>query len=90
MRKVATTTTPTAQFCRAMIYDPEDDSVGMYLFLFQSPNDSPCDADYWYEDMADAERHATESLEVVHCDWEYIPDPQPGHQDDRMAPGKQA
>ena len=86
MRKVTTTTISTAQFCRAMICDPEDDSGGVYLFLFQSPNDSPCDADYWYEDMVNAEGHAAESLGVVLCDWKYIPDPQPGHQDDRMDP----
>ena len=39
-----------------MIYDPEDDG-GVFLFLFRTLDDEPCEADYWYQDVAEAERH---------------------------------
>jgi hypothetical protein len=84
MRKVAATTTPNVEFRRAMIYDPVDGS-GVYLFLFHTLGDGPCDADYLHEDVAGAERHAAHVLGTS-LDWQPIPDPRPGCQDDWVAP----
>jgi hypothetical protein len=85
VRKVATTNNPDAEFRRAMIYDPADGG-GVFVFLFRSTADGPCDADYWYEDVALAERHAAEALGVGTADWQPIADPRPGCQDDWIAP----
>jgi hypothetical protein len=84
LRKVATTNNPDAEFRRAMIYDPADGG-GVFVFLFRSLSDGPCDADYWCEDAAAAERYATEALGVNTADWQPIADPRPGCQDDRIA-----
>jgi hypothetical protein len=85
LRKVAATTAPNVEFRRAMIYDPADGG-GVYLFLFRSLADGPCDADYWYEDVAGADRHAAQALGAATLDWQPIPDPRAGCQDDRVAP----
>ena len=84
MRKVATATTSDAAFRRAMVYAPADGG-GVYVFLFRSLDDGPCDADSWYEDVAGAERYAAEALGggVV---WEPVPNPLPGCQADWLAP----
>ena len=55
MRKVATTSSPDAEFRRAMIYDSSSSS-GVFLFLFRALGDGPCDADYWHEDMTGVRR----------------------------------
>jgi hypothetical protein len=57
----------------------------VYVFLVRSLDDGPCDADYWYEDIAGAERHATQALAAA-LDWQPIADPRPGCQDDWVAP----
>ena len=84
MRKVAVAASPEAKFCRAMIYDPADGG-GVFVFLFRSPDDGPCEADYWYEDLAGAERHAAGELGVGDADWQPVPDPLPGCRHDRLA-----
>lgn len=86
MRQVATATTPDAAFRRAMVYDPADGGGGVYVFLFRSPDDGPCDADYLYEDVAGAERHAAEALGGGAVAWRRVPDPSPGCQHDWLAP----
>lgn len=85
MRKTANVSRPDAEFRRAMIYDPEDGG-GVSLFLFRTPDDEPCEADYWYEHVADAERHAADGLGIRAEDWRSVPDPEPGHWDDRLSP----
>ena len=59
---------------------------GVSVFLYRSLDDGPCDCDYWYEDLAGAERHAAEALEVGDADWRLVPDPHPGCLDDWLAP----
>jgi hypothetical protein len=86
VRKVATTTMPDAAFRRAMVYDPADGRGGVYVFLFRSLDDGPCDADYMYEDVAGAELHAAAALGGGAVAWELVPDPPPGCQDDWVAP----
>jgi biofilm protein TabA len=86
VRKVATATTPDAAFRRAMVYDPADGGGGVYVFLFRSLDDGPCDADYLYEDVAGAALHAAEALGGGAVVWQRVPDPLPGCQDDWLAP----
>ena len=85
MRKVATATKSDAAFRRAMIYDPADGWVGVYVFLYRSLEDGPCDCDFVYDDIAGAERHAAAALGVGSADWQPVTDPQPGCQDDWLA-----
>jgi hypothetical protein len=85
VRKMAIASTPDAEFRRAMIYDPEDGS-GVFVFLFRSLDDGPCQADDWYEDVAGAERHAADELGVKAADRQPVPDPQPGCRHDWLAP----
>ncbi|MGL4551878.1 MAG: hypothetical protein ACRC33_11930 [Gemmataceae bacterium] len=83
---MATATTPDAAFRRAMVYDPGDGAGGVYVFLFRSLGDGPCDADYLYEDVPGAERHATEALGGGAVVWQQVPDPPPGCQEDWLTP----
>ena len=85
MRKVATIANPACEFRRAMVYD-RGDGGGVYLFLFRSPDDGPCDADYWHDDVAGAEAHAATDFGIRPSDWRPVPDPRPGCQDDWLAP----
>jgi hypothetical protein len=78
------TAKPDAEFCRAMIYDPADGG-GVFVFLFRSPSDGQSEADYWYEDVAGAERHAAGGLGVEAADWQPFPDPRPGCRHDRLS-----
>jgi hypothetical protein len=84
MRKVANMPKAAHGFARAMIHDPADGG-GVSLFLFRSPDDGPCDADYWHHDVSGAERHAAE-FGIGADDWRPIPDPRPECQDDWLAP----
>ena len=65
-----------------MIYDSGDQ--GVYLFFYRSLDEGPSDADYWYEQIDEAERHAAE-FGITPADWQKLPDPPPGCQDDRCA-----
>ena len=85
MRKVANILNPACEFRRAMIYDSADGSE-VSLFLFRSPDDGPCDADYWYEDVAGAEERTAADFGIGDGDWSPIFDPRPGCQDDWLAP----
>jgi hypothetical protein len=86
MRKVAIATKPDTAFRRAIIYDPADGDDGVSVFLYRSLDDGPCDCDYWYEDMAGAERHAAEAIGVGEAEWRSVPDPHPGCLEDWLAP----
>ena len=85
MRKTANAPRSDAAFRRAMIYDPEDDG-GVFLFLFRTLADEPCKADYWYHDVAEAERHAADELGISANDWRPVPDPEPGRPHDLLSP----
>lgn len=83
MRKVAEVSRPGSAYRRVMLDDPGDGG-GVSLFLFRSTDDSPCEADHWYESAADAERAAAEVFGVGPGDWRAIPDPAPGRPHDRL------
>ncbi len=85
MRKVVVTNNPKAPYRRAMIFAP-DDGGWVYLFLFRSLEDGPCEADWLYEDVAGAEHHAAQDLCCEMLNWQPIPDPLPECQDDWIAP----
>jgi hypothetical protein len=82
MRKIATVQNADAEFRRLMIYDAG--ASGVFLFLFRSLADGPCDADYWYEDVESAELHAAE-YGVERSDWQEVSGPAPGSMDDRFS-----
>ena len=80
MRKVAAILDAAAEFRRVMIYDTG--GQGVYVFLYRSGCDLPCDADYWYGTIREAENHAAK-FGVKPNDWRLIPDPESGCPDDR-------
>jgi hypothetical protein len=85
MRKMAIISKPGVEFRRAMVYDPEDGS-GVFVFLFHTLDDGPCQADEWYEDVAGAERHAAAKLGVEDADWQLLPNPLPGCRHNQIVP----
>lgn len=68
---------------RVMLF--ERDQQGCYLFLYNTLQDSPCFADYWYENVAQAKEDCKVDYGVVDTDWLPIPDPLPDCQDDWIA-----
>ena len=84
MRRTANVSRPGSGFRRVMIYDPEDGG-GVFLFLFRRLDDSPCEADHWYESVTDAERDAEDGFGIRADDWRTIPDPVPGRPHDLFA-----
>lgn|GEM_PF-2596040 len=84
MRKTANVSRTDTGFRRAMIYDPGDG--GVFLFLFRTDDDAPCEADCWYGCLADAERDAADELGIGAGDWKPVPDPEPGCPHDRLPP----
>jgi hypothetical protein len=79
MRKVAVLPAGS-EFRRVMIYD---DGKGVFLFLYHSTADGPCDCDYWYETADEADKHAAE-LGVTSDRWQLLPDPPAGTNQDRV------
>ena len=67
---------------RVMIYSCKD---GVYLFLYKDNKDSPSYADYWFEDIKDAEEVCTEDYGLTINDWQIIDDPLPDCQHDIIA-----
>jgi hypothetical protein len=84
MRKFAINPDSNAEFRRAMIYDPGDG--GVYVFLYRSPVDGPCDFDFWYENLSGAEHHVVTEFGGKSPDWQTIPDPLPECEHDWVAP----
>ena len=80
MRKMATLN-GDSKYCRVMLHDPQTNS-GVYVYLYTSPMNVPCDADHWHPDFDSAE----ESLAEVfgNLDWQEIPDPEPGSAHDLL------
>lgn len=68
---------------RVMLHDT---GSGVYLFLYESHEDGPCMADYWFESAELAEQSALEDYGVTASDWQTIPDPPDGCQQDWIAP----
>jgi biofilm protein TabA len=82
MRKIATVK-QAGDAVRVMLYAS---GSGVYLFLYESQEDGPCTADYWFESAELAEQSALEDYGVATSDWQTIPDPLDGCQHDWIAP----
>lgn len=82
MRKCAIIPQPASALKRLMIHEAED---GVYLFGFDTLEDSSCSWDEWHESVFEAEA-AGERHGVAPGDWRIIPDPLPGCQQDWIAP----
>jgi hypothetical protein len=83
MRKTATVKRAGIDIVRVMLYDS---GSGVYLFLYESYDDGPCTADYWFESIELAEQAATADYGVAASDWQSIPDPPAGCREDWIAP----
>jgi hypothetical protein len=84
MRRVARITKPVLDdYQRAMLYAADG---GAYLFLYTRLEDGPCDSDYWYYSVEDAEREAAGEFGIGAQDWTPIDDPPPGAQHDWIRP----
>lgn len=68
---------------KLMVYDTGD---GCYLFLYDSVNDKPSIADYWFDSMLDAESTCKEDYNINENDWILINDPLENCQDDIIEP----
>lgn len=82
MRKVCYIDPPQDGICRCMIYGESDG--GFYLFLYNKPEDGPCQFDHWYETLTAAEESAIDI--GASGNWVSIPDPLEGAQRDWIAP----
>jgi hypothetical protein len=83
MRKIADLPNPKDVIVRAMIYD---DGTGVYLFLYDRPEDGPGFADYWFESVEDAESTCIVEYGIMTNDWKHISDPKPDCQHDWISP----
>ena len=55
---------------------------GVFLFLYDRQEDSPCKFDLWFETLEDLYRDCQNSFEIQEYDWIEIPDvPEGCHQD---------
>ena len=83
MRRVTVLEAETGGVRRCVLYAS---SEGVYVFTRSAPDDGPCDADHWFEDVGAAEAFCQEHFGVVSTSWTAVPDPQPGCQNDWVAP----
>jgi biofilm protein TabA len=59
---------------------------GASLFLSKSTDDAGCFADEWYESVDEASLACHERFGVEDAMWQDVPDPEPGCQEDWIAP----
>ncbi|AIZ62706.1 hypothetical protein PK28_01635 [Hymenobacter sp. DG25B] len=83
MRKIAQVAAPTSEVVRLMIHADGDN--GVYLFGYNTLEDSSSLWDYWFEKVADAEATA-EEYGVTGSDWQFIADPLENCQQDWITP----
>ena len=66
-----------------MIYDSDD---GVYLFGYNTMNDSSALWDNWFENIDDALKSCNEEYGIPKDDWNKIPDPLENCQHDWISP----
>ena len=66
MRKYAILKQPIENIFKLMIYDTGE---GSYLFLYNTIEDKPCMADYWFDNLTDAETTCFEDYKINNSDW---------------------
>ena len=76
----------TPDVIRVMIHSDSDGSA--LLYIFDSPFDGACTADYWFASVDDAAECAAEDYGVKASDWFDVPDPQAHCQGDWVTPAK--
>ena len=82
MRRLATLGIE-ADVRRLILYESDG---GVFLFGRASGSDGPCDWDLWFSDVRGAEAHCSQAYGLGPEDWQIIPDPLAGCQDDWVAP----
>ena len=70
---------------RLMIHECD---AGVHLFLFDIDEDGACCADLWFECLDDALEAAAERYAISPEQWQEIPDPLEGCQQDWIAPAR--
>jgi hypothetical protein len=83
MRRVTVLSAERGGVRRCVIYGSEE---GAFVFMRSAPDDGPCDAEQWFENLTTAEAFCHEHLGISGDDWTTVPDPLPGCQDDWVAP----
>jgi biofilm protein TabA len=73
----------TTGVCRVMVHACDE---GVYVFEFDTMTDGPCSADYLLDDVASAEICCEGQYGILPGGWCEIPDPEPGCQQDWIAP----
>ncbi|WP_139995517.1 hypothetical protein [Paenibacillus paridis] len=64
---------------KVMIYETDEEA---YVFLYDTHEDKPCFADYWFESVEDAEDYCEAHINVKEKNWLVIDDPKAGCQHD--------
>ncbi len=82
MRLIATISSHP-QYKRAMICQSPD---GIYLFLYESENDSSCQSDYWFKEVKDALEYGADHFGILEQEWVKIQDAISGCFDDYIHP----
>ncbi|WP_022825664.1 hypothetical protein [Hymenobacter norwichensis] len=82
MRKTAFITQPVSELKRLMMHETDG---GVYLFGYNKIEDASCLWDEWYDSVAEAES-AGEEYGVAPTDWQVVPDPLEGCQQDWITP----
>ena len=73
---------PDVPLRRIMLHDADG---GVFCYLYDRLDDHGCWNDAFFADFADAEEYAAE-CGVTEADWQVIPDPLPGCQNDWIEP----
>jgi biofilm protein TabA len=82
MRLIAETKDNDPEIKRLMIHDTGE---GVFLFGYDTKVDSSCLWDQWFEELKYAIEYCEEAYEVKSSDWQEIPDPLDGCQQDWIA-----
>jgi len=83
MRLTAKIKQPNSEVKRLMIFDSED---GVYLFVYNTHEDSSALCDYWFEKIDDAFESCSEDYGITKQDWNEIPNPLEHCQHDWIEP----
>lgn len=59
---------------------------GVYLFLFESENDSHCQHDFWFQTLQNAQEYGKDHFGIQENQWSEIQDPESGCFDDYIYP----
>jgi hypothetical protein len=71
MRKYAFLKEIKNNICKVMIFESTGET---FVFLYNSIDDTPCIADYWFDNLEEADEYCND-LGISNEDWLFIDDP---------------